>query len=293
MGYVMTIENFFDTPKTMDIIQLNSIVYDLVEKLLPIYTSNKYTIYIPSRHRPECKVTNVLRGLQYKVVVEPQDYDSYCKIHGKETVISLPKDNQGLPYARTFIKNYSAGLGEARHWQIDDDIEAFKVRPLGQSKNLVVNPILCLSIAEYVTDMVSNVAITGINGDTFAFSRRNMVQLNKLTCQCVLIDNAVDAEWEYGGMEDWDYTLKVLEAGNCTLAFDHIMTHSPAPGVRPGGNTEIHYQSDELKLTMEKFVIRWPNRFLIQKEEFSGKLWRLKSARRFFNDYKQTLRITS
>lgn len=287
---MMNIYSFTDepTPFTMD--DLNDLVYEYMERTTPITKNNKYTIYIPSKGRARTnKATRTLSGLNYKLVVEPQDYDEYCLIHSSEHVIQLDKNNQGLAYARNFIKNYSRSIGEEKHWQVDDDIEGFKVRKKGAERNEKVTAITCLSIVEHCTDMFSNVAVSGINSDIFAFSRSRAVQKNKLTCQCVLVDNKMKGDWAYGGVEDWHYTLSVLENGYCTLAFDHLMTYSPPPGKNPGGNTGTHYSDNVLKPMLEEFIKLWPGRFVIKEEPTSFKKWRLKPARKFFSDYKQNL----
>jgi hypothetical protein len=201
----------------------------------------------------------------------------------------MDKNNQGLAYARNYIKQYSRSRGEEKHWQIDDDIKEFKIRKKDASRNEKTNSLKCLSIVEHCMDMFSNVAISGINGDTFAFDRKRSVQLNKLTCQCVLVDNTIDNEWEFCGAEDWHYTLSILEKGYCTLAFDHIMTNSPPPGKMSGGCTDLDYSDSKLKPRLEEFVQSWPNRFVIKEEPTSNKRWRLKPARKFFGDYKQKL----
>jgi hypothetical protein len=282
------IYSFTDEKKPFDLTDLNQMVYGFMDRDAPLADMNKYTIYIPSKGRATTtKATNTLKGLNYVLVVEPQDYAAYCKVHSPNHVIQMDENNRGVAYVRTFIKEYSRSIGELRHWQIDDDIEGFKVRKQNTDKNEKVSAITCLSIVEYCTDMFTNVAISGINSDVFAFSRRRAVQKNKLTCQCVLVDNTIDGEWAL--VEDWHYTLTVLKNGHCTLAFDHLMTYSPAPGKCPGGNTDIHYSEDILKPMLEEFIKVWPGRFFIKEEPNSPKKWRLKSARKFFGDYKQDL----
>lgn len=284
------IYTFIGEQKPFDEKDLNQMVYDLLDADTTFADINKYTIYIPSKGRATTnKSTMTLIGLNYKLVVEPQDYETYCKVYPKDVIIQMDKNDQGLAYVRNFIKEYSRGIGETKHWQIDDDIEGFKIRKHNINKNEKVSSLVCLSIAEMTSDMFSNVAITGINPDVFAFARTVSIQKNKLTCQCVLVDNNIDASWEYDGAEDWHYTLSVLERGYCTLAFHHLMTYSPAPGKNSGGCKDIHYADHILKPLLQNFVHRWPGKFLIKEEENSPKRWRLKPARKFFGDYKQQL----
>jgi hypothetical protein len=287
-----TIYTFSDSKKPFDINDLNELVYDFMEKGIPLAPMVKYPIYIPSKGRAHLNTASAVldkSGVTYKLVVEPQDYDAYCNVYSSDRVIQMDKNNQGLAYVRNYIKKYSRDRGEEKHWQVDDDIKGFKIRKRDADKNEKVEALTCLSIVEHCTDMFSNVAISGINPDRFAFDRKFAVRKNKLTCQCVLIDNNINGEWAFGGLEDWHYTLSVLENGYCTLAFDHLMTYSPPPGKVSGGCTDIHYSDTVWKPVLEQFSRLWFGKFRIQEQPNSPKRWRLKPARRFFTDYKQNL----
>lgn len=278
--------------KPFDLSDLNQLVYDFMDNGIPLATTNKYTIYIPSKGRPTNTTAKVLQssGLDYKLVVEPQDYDSYCKVHPRNQIVVLDKNNQGLRYSRSFIKQYSRTVNEEKHWELDDDIEKFFIRLRGTNKNIVANPLLCISIAEHCMDMFSNVAISGICSSAYAFSKKYAVQKNRLAYQCILVDNAMDVNADAEtATEDWDYTLRVLEAGYCTLAFHHI-TQQSAPTMKlPGGATTTVYAGNNRKLAYEAFIKLWPGRFRLKEYPNSVKRWRLQHIRKFFNDYKQHL----
>jgi len=53
----------------------------------------KYPIYIPSKGRPTCVTAKVLEesGLNYLIVVEPQDYEQYSIYHKHDKLICLEK----------------------------------------------------------------------------------------------------------------------------------------------------------------------------------------------------------
>ena len=279
--------------KPFDIDDLNELVYDFMEKGTPLENTLKYPIYIPSKGRPQLNST--IRTLQkssipYRLVVEPQDYDSYCKVHGIENVVELDKNDMGIWYARTYIKSYSQKLGEKRHWQLDDDIEQFFIRKKNTKKNIPVDALLCLTIVENCMDMFSNVSISGIGTNAYAFSKNKAVQLNRLAYQCVLIDNCNDIKVrKMGAASDWDYTLLCLEAGYCTLAFHHIMQQSAPTLKNSGGMTNISYIGNKRKISYESFIKYWPGRFTIKEYPNTKIRWRLRHTRKFLNDYKQTL----
>lgn len=269
---------------------LSEYVYTLIDKNSPLSYSNKYTIYIPSKGRATIgKTARSLGQLKYVMVVEPQDYHSYCAVYPPEQIVCLDKNDQGLAYARNYIKTYSREIGEDWHWQMDDDVERFQVRKRGASKNETVDALTCISIVEHCTDMYSNIAISGISSHVFAFSKQHPVHKNRLAYGCVLVNNHTDLTWEMSGTEDWHYTFSALETGYCTLAFYHVTMQTASTMTLPGGCTQMNYSGDKRKLLYQDFIKRWPGRFRLKEYPDSRKRWRLQAVRRFFNDYKQNL----
>ena len=281
---------FTEESKPFNVNDLHELVYEYMEQDQPLQKINKYTIYIPSKGRPtNNKTAKLLKNLNYKIVVEPQDYDDYNKVYPVENLIKLDFNDRGLAYVRNYINQYSRQLGELYHWQLDDDINCFKFRKKNYTNNETTEPLLAISIVEHCVDMFTNVAISGIGSNAFAFSKRYPVQKNRLAYQCMLINNLIENEWKMGGVEDWYYTFDVLEQGYCTLAFHHIMTQTSSTMQSPGGSTGIHFAGDKRKLLYEQFIKRWPNRFILKEYPDSVKQWRLQHTRKFFNDYKQHL----
>jgi hypothetical protein len=287
------IYSFFDIPKPFTIKDLNEMVYDFMEVGTPLAPINKYPIYIPSKGRANLNITPSLlqaNGLDYTLVVEPQDYDSYCKVHSPERVVRMDKNDMGMWYVRNYMKRFSSERGDKKHWQLDDDIEKFLIRKRNTNKNIEVNPLFCLSVVEHCMDMFTNVAISGIGTNVYAFSKNKAVALNRLAYQCVLVDNSLDIEAaQVGAASDWDYTLRALEAGHCTLAFHHIMQQSAPTFKNSGGCTDIAYVGDKRKLSYESFIKLWPGRFEVKEYPNTKIRWRLRHTRKFLNDYKQTL----
>jgi hypothetical protein len=278
--------------KPFDLRDLNQLVYDFMEAGTPLASKNKYTIYIASKGRPNNTTATVLKsvGLDYKIVIEPQDYDSYCKVHSPDKLVLLDKNDGGLRYARKFIKQYSRSANEEKHWEFDDDLEKFFIRPRGTNKNIVADPLLCISIVEHCMDMFSNVAISGICSSAYAFSKNYAVQKNRHVYQCVLYENSISVDANCAcAIEDWDHTFRVLGAGYCTLAFHHIMQQCTPTMKLPGGATTTVYAGNNRKLAYEEFIKLWPGRFIVKEYPTSVKQWRLQHIRKFFNDYKQHL----
>lgn len=279
---------FAEEQKPFDMNDLNELVYTFMESARPHSIMNKYTIYIPSKGRPtKNKTAELLGNLHYKIVVEPQDYADYNSVYSDQQLVCLDKNNGGLAYARNYIKQYSNSIGEFFHWQMDDDVDCFKFRRKGTSKNETVEPLMAISIVETCMDMFTNVAISGIGSNAFAFSKKHAVQRNRLPYQCMLVNNMIDNDWKMGGVEDWYYMFDVLEQGYCTLAFHHIMTQTSPTGVVAGGSTDMYFNGNKRKLLYEEFIKHWPGRFIIKEYPNSIKRWRLQPIRKFFDDYKQ------
>lgn len=249
-------------------------------------TKSKYTIYIPSKGRPDTIRTHKrCEGLKYKIVVEPQDYDSYLNTFGVDQLVKMDKNDQGLPFARNFIKNYSIEQGEKFHWQFDDDIKNFLVR-VG-NKNVKTNPANCMSIVEQTMDLFSNISISSMTDVSYAFSKKQPVRLNYLTYTCVLVNNSVDVSWRKGTVEDWDYTLLSLEKNYCTMPFCHVLFESHDTGANPGGNQLTEWPTEERrKEYYQNFVNLWPKYFSVGEHRTKTRIWSLR-PKRTINVYKQ------
>lgn len=286
------IYTFTNHRKPFDIHDLNTFMYNLMDNLtVPV---NKYTIYIPTKGRAGIsKTVGTLDkdNIKYVLVVEPQDYDTYVTRYPNTTILQLDVNDMGLLYARNYIKKYSRSKGETKHWQLDDDLERFFIRKQNATKNTPISPLTCIHIVETCTDLFSNVAISGMDGPTYAFSKKYGVYLNRDVGGCVLVDNTVDADWDYRSTEDIHYSLSVLEAGYCTLRFFHVMVQSSPPMQNPGGNTDTDYKSfDKLKEAYETFIRRWPGKISI-KENPPNKPIRWTLTRKFYKHYNQQLQL--
>ena len=88
---------------------------------------NKYPIYIVTKGRYENPITAkcfIEDGLDFKMLVEPQEYDQYCEAVGEKYVLKLPFSNLGLGSypSRNYGWEHSIKNGHKRHWMFDDNI---------------------------------------------------------------------------------------------------------------------------------------------------------------------------
>ncbi len=252
------------------------------------HTKVNYTIYIPSKGRAHhghtaklldsCEITN------YKIVVEPQDYTAYVEKWGEDKLVRLPENDQGISYARSYIKAYSREQGEKFHWQMDDDMISFRLRL--NNKNVKVNPRNCFSIVETINDKFSNIGICGITHFAYAFAKKTQVSTNKMVYGIILANNEVDHDWRPGTNEDLDYSLQTLEKGYVTIAFNTVLFDTFTTGKLDGGNMLNLFAGDGRRQIYEKTAELWPGRFVVKQLD-TDRGWTLKHTRRFYDDYKQ------
>jgi hypothetical protein len=241
-------------------------------------------IYIPSKGRADLKggTAELLskEGIDFTIVVEPQDFEAYAERFGASNIETLKYNNRGIAWARNEIKSNSLLKGESWHWQIDDDIRRFIKRVPGKSvEHLCAEP--ALNYVEGWCSQWSNVGLAGIDQNSWP-PGDSEVKLNRMCCQCILIYNELDALWWRDTVEDTDYSLQVLEHGWCTVLFNHLRTVSPPPCKQKGGNTDSgHYE--RYKEKVGSLVRYWPQMTIAPESSIGFK------ANGIWRSFKQTL----
>ena len=228
--------------------------------------SPRYPIYIPSKGRAEqCRTALLLadNDIPFRLVVEPQERDSYTKQFGSARVLVLPWDNPGsvIP-ARNWIKDHATAEGHERHWQWDDNIT--KCVRLYRSTRRKCPPRPAIEVVEDLTDRYTNIAISGMNYMTFIVPQRDSSKphvpfsLNCHVYSCSLMLNETDYRWRGRYNEDTDYCLQALAGGWCTVLVHAVAVDKAPTMTMGGGNTATLYQDDgRLKMARE-LQRRWP-----------------------------------
>jgi hypothetical protein len=102
----------------------------------------KYPFYIVSKGRWEKRLTADAfeeMNLDYKIIVEEQEFGKYAEKVGKDRVLVLPQKyldeyitcdevvgkSKGPGAARNFAWDHALSIGAARHWVMDDNINGF------------------------------------------------------------------------------------------------------------------------------------------------------------------------
>jgi hypothetical protein len=216
---------------------------------------NKYPIYIISKGRWNSRLTSKALDemkQQYRIVVEPKEYDMYAQYISADKIICLPDNfsaqKQGGIPARNFVWEHSINEGHKRHWILDDNIEQFN----RLNRNLQVK-VLTGSIfkaAEDFIDRYENVALAGFQYDYFAKAKTILpaFYLNTRIYSCILIKNDLPYRWRGRYNEDTDLSLRALKDGWCTVLFYAFIQQKAQTMTMKGGNTDTIYNQGDDRL---------------------------------------------
>lgn len=221
----------------------------------------RYPIYIPSKGRADVSYT--ARFLErdevdYKIVVEPAQYETYCQYHDASKLIQLPENNKGLIYARNWIKAHATAAGYERHWQLDDNMS--HVLRFYKGERIPCHSGTALAITEDFVDRYQNVAIAGLNYYMFVVPHAQPppFHLNTKVYSCTLVLNSIPHKWRSLYNDDTDICLQVLADGWCTVLMNAFMVAKKRTMTVKGGNTKDLYQGDG-RLVMSRSLERlWP-----------------------------------
>ena len=224
-------------------------------------TLPRYPVYVPSRGRYESGLTAkclIRDGVPFYLVVEPHEADEYRSRYPEAEVLVLPWSNlgvNGLIAVRNWIKDHSIENGHKRHWQLDDNIRRF-FRFI-HDKRLPCRAGVALRVCEDFVDRYTNIAVAGLNYDTFVRGPMPPFNVNCHVYSCSLIWNELPNRWRLPYNDDTDMCLQVLADGYCTVLFNAFMCGKSNTMTVKGGNTPIY--QDDGRLKMSRMLERvWP-----------------------------------
>ena len=220
-----------------------------------------YPIFVPSKNRAKtCFTANcfIENGVDFKLVVEPSQVESYGQIYDKSLLLIMPKDDMKLLGTRLWIRDYSIKKGFKRHWQFDDNIRRF--RYLKDNKRIPINPNTAISIVEEFTDRYENIGISGFNYTMFVVPKKKLkpFYLNCHVYSACLINNGMPYKWRLIYNDDTDLCLQVLTNGLCTVAFNVFNVEKMATMTVKGGNTDDLYKGDGRLRMARSLEFMWP-----------------------------------
>lgn len=221
----------------------------------------RYPVYVPSKGRAHAPYTArfLMRdGIDFRMVIESNEFDDYAAVVGAERLLVLPFRDRGLVAARNWIREHSISNGDARHWQIDDNVR--DVQRLYRGKRLPAHSGVAMRVCEDFTDRYTNIGVSGLNYRTFA--QPTIQQPFYLNCKVysyTLVNNQMPYHWRMAYNDDTDLCLQVLSAGLCTVTLNIFMADKLETMRVRGGNTDDLYQGDG-RLRMSRSLERvWPH----------------------------------
>lgn len=217
----------------------------------------RYPIYIISKGRHEKRYTvNYLEWIDvnYKIVIEPQEYDLYNQHIDKDKILVLPNEylnlGQGSIPARNYVWWHAKESGAARHWILDDNITSYRRFHLGE-KTYVKSAVAFSMIEDYV-DRFTNVKMSGHNYTMFGVSLNTTlppITLNTRVYSSILLSNDIFPHFTWRGKynEDTDLSLRILKNGYPTILFNCMLADKLKTLTQKGGNTDgIYAEKDGL-----------------------------------------------
>lgn len=209
----------------------------------------KYPVYIVSKGRWESRLTAKAleeRGIPFRIVVEPQEYEQYAAVIDSRKILVLPFSDlgQGSIPARNWIWEHALESGAARHWILDDNIRTFY--RLHQNKKYRTASGTTFRIIEDWADRYTNIALAGMQYQWLAKQNQKIGPfiLNTRVYSCILIQNDIPYRWRGRYNEDTDLSLCALKGGWCTIEFNAFLADKQATMLMRGGNTDELYQGD-------------------------------------------------
>ena len=213
-------------------------------------------------------------NVDYKIIIEEQEYDQYSAVIDKSKILILPKEykenydtfdtlgdekSKGPGAARNFAWDHSISEGHKWHWVMDDNLDAF--HRLNRNIKAEVTSGTILKCMEDFVLRYSNIAIAGPNYYSFCKSTDKVPAyvLNTRIYSCLLIRNDIPYRWRGRYNEDTDLSLRVLKDKWCTLQFNAFLCGKVTTQRMSGGNTEVFYKNEGTEPKSQMLVDMHPD----------------------------------
>jgi hypothetical protein len=226
-------------------------------------TTTKYPIYVISKGRyfrnkkyQAPKTIQYLQtiGIDYRIVVEPQELENYAKSIHRSKIVVLPEKylnkNQGGIPARNFVHHLNCADDVYAYWILDDNIvDYFWV---DNNERYKVRDAIAFRMLEDCMDNFDNCYLSAHQYKMFSppTDYRNVVQYNGRVFSSILIRTDIETLNEEGDIwrgkynEDVDLSLRILKKGLPTILLTSLTCDKERTGSSKGGNTDSIYQED-------------------------------------------------
>jgi len=222
---------------------------------------NRYPIYICSKGR--AGNSNIITELNEQkmnctLFIEPQEVEAYAGEYPNLKIVDIGKNNQGLVYAREFIRLHAIEADDEWYWNLDDDVR-FQVNIKGKIRNAPITDIV--KIEEFISKL-KGVGQVGLEYSQFAWSASKAFRYNT-HCDCFICNNVEAFKFtSYDDTvllkEDRDMTLQILTNGNKTVLINKYCFTAPKNGSNKGGLYDV-YQSGVEEERSKAMIAKWGN----------------------------------
>jgi len=226
----------------------------------------KYPIYIVSKGRHDRSLTAnafIKEGIDFKIAVEPQEYNLYCASIGERYIAKLPFSNLGLGSfpARNWCFQDSIDKGFRKHYIFDDNIRGFyRLNSGNRTRCSSRESIECL---ELFSERYSKLAISGFNYLYFVTrNSRKPFSINTHVYSAMLINNEIPFRWRLKYNEDVDLCLQALHNKWSTVLLNVYLADktSTVTKMKGGNQTDLYKNNNEQKkiLKAKSLQLVWP-----------------------------------
>lgn len=216
---------------------------------------NRYPVFIPTKSRYDTPITiNMFKahGVNFKIVIEKQEYDKYSKIVDKSNILVVPHQNEGLTVTRNWIWDYAESMNFEKFWTFDDNIG--RVYRWNRNRRLQVKDGIYLKIVEDFSDRYSNLHLIGMNYTGFCkssdpippFYLNTRVYSNMLLTTNARFSSGEKIRNKLFYNDDTDLCLRILKDGLPTVQINAFLIDKATTMTIKGGMTD-YYQSEECR----------------------------------------------
>ena len=216
----------------------------------------QYPIYIISKGRwDNCKTAFSLdwMGLDYSIVVEPQEEDKYREIWGDKVLVG---DFDTTTRSSIPVRNWvNEHCKSEKYWLMDANINYFYVLNDNQSLRCKTGAIF-VAIEDYV-NRYNNIALAGLNKLGFCKPTDKVAPyvLNTRVYSMTLLDKSINEKIKIDGQlwrgrynEDTDLCIRFLKQGYCTINLQMFLGDKATTMTIKGGNTDNVYVDGDNRL---------------------------------------------
>jgi len=226
----------------------------------------KYPVYIVSKGRAYNPITAKIfesSGIDYFIVVEPQEAEEYKMALSEKRVLVLPFANLGLGSypSRNFCWHHSVLNGHLKHWVFDDNIMSFSKWVDGKRKKCNTASE-CLCYVEAFSDL-HKIDISGFEYRYFCTKPpKRAFKRNVHVYSAMLISNSIKFRWRLKYNEDVDLCLQILHSGGTTASCVYYLTDkvSTFKKMKGGNQDELYKGNDPKKKLLKAKMLQavWP-----------------------------------